>query len=67
MFNHKSNHEKETRRAMLGILEDLQEQKLLIEASNQEWIEEFILDDGRIFRSRTYPIVDERGEYRNAQ
>jgi PAS domain S-box-containing protein len=31
--------------------------------SGQEGIEEFILDDGRIFRSRTYPIVDERGEY----
>lgn len=123
--------EQETREAMLNMLEDLQEQKDMIERSSKEWIdafdaiddavmlhdkdnkimrvnnayrklsnielyediigkpyfkvfpklsapmhtclesvetgkmakEEFLLDDGRIFRSRTYPIYDENSNY----
>lgn len=123
--------EQETREAMLNMLEDLQEQKDIIEQSHREWLnafdavddammlhdkdnnimrvnhaykelcgaeeyeeiiakpyfkvfpklnapmktcresiktgkvaqEELLLDDGRIFRSRTYPIYDENSEY----
>lgn len=130
-FEYLLEQEQETREAMLNMLEDLQEQKDMIEHSHREWIdafdaiddavmlhdkdnnimrvnnsykklssieryediigepyfkvfpklsapmhtcresvetgkvaqEEFLLDDGRIFRSRTYPIYDENSEY----
>lgn len=123
--------EKRTRRAMLGMLEDIQEQKNIIEKANREWFdamdsvedgimvhdnnrlisrvnraykelsgalkykdiigkpywevfpklnapmsscaksmetkseqtEKFTLQDGRIFQSRTYPILDKEGKY----
>ncbi len=123
--------EKRTRKAMLSMLEDIQEQKSMIERANQEWfeamdsiedgimlhdenhlilrvnrayrdlakaakfkdiigkpywqafpklnapmsscsetihtkkeaIEEFVLEDGRIFQSRTYPVMDDKGSY----
>lgn len=125
------SQEADTRRAMLSMLEDLQEQKELIARSNEEWInafdaiddavmlhdpqyrimrvnraykelsgaqkykeiinrpyyevfpklgfpmhtcnqsvlsgqeevEEFTLDDGRIYRSRTYPVLGPSGSY----
>lgn len=123
--------ERRTRRAMLGMLEDIQEQKNTIEKANKEWFdamdsiedgimlhdknhlilrvnraykelskadkykdiigkpyweafpklnapmsscaksieakaeqtEEFMLQDGRIFQSRTYPVFDKEGNY----
>lgn len=123
--------ERRTRKAMLSMLEDIQEQKDIIERANREWfeamdsiedgimlhdknhlilrvnraykelakaakfkdiigkpywqvfpklntpmsscsetirmqkeaIEEFVLEEGRIFQSRTYPVMDDKGNY----
>lgn len=57
--------ERRTRRAMLGMLEDIQEQKNIIEKANREWFDAMdSIEDGVMFHDKNYLILRANRAYK---